>query len=132
MILHYWKHLHIYWNNLLMLVIHETWSCKIYSFFIFNPCNMKNIYIYIYIYIYILHRYIWHIYIKYIYIYIYIINNFKWFTTHRHTECSNLTEVRWASVGHVPKSMSCHKAIVVITWRAHCFHDLYINIYKYI
>ena len=24
---------------------------------------------------------------------------------------------------HVPKCMSCHKAIVVITRRAHCFHD---------
>ena len=29
---------------------------------------------------------------------------------------------------HVPKCMSCHKAIVVITGRAHCFHDC---IYKY-
>ena len=27
------------------------------------------------------------------------------------------------SVHHVPKCMSCHKAIVVITGRAHCFHD---------
>ena len=24
---------------------------------------------------------------------------------------------------HVPKCMICHKAIVVITGRAHCFHD---------
>ena len=24
---------------------------------------------------------------------------------------------------HVPNCMSCHKAIVVITGRAHCFHD---------
>ena len=32
---------------------------------------------------------------------------------------------------HVPKCMSCHKAIVVITGRAHCFHD-YIYIYIYI
>ena len=24
---------------------------------------------------------------------------------------------------HVPKCMSCHKAIVVITGSAHCFHD---------
>ena len=30
------------------------------------------------------------------------------------------------TVHHVPKCMSCHKAIVVITGRAHCFHD---NIY---
>ena len=27
------------------------------------------------------------------------------------------------ALGHVPKCMSCHKAIVVITGRAHCFHD---------
>ena len=27
------------------------------------------------------------------------------------------------TVHHVPKCMSCHKAIVVITGRAHCFHD---------
>ena len=30
----------------------------------------------------------------------------------------------WAhDVHHVPKCMSCHKALVVITGRAHCFHD---------
>ena len=28
-----------------------------------------------------------------------------------------------ATVHHVPKCMSCHKAIVVITGRAHCFRD---------
>ena len=27
------------------------------------------------------------------------------------------------TVHHVPKCMSCHKAIVVITGGAHCFHD---------
>ena len=26
-------------------------------------------------------------------------------------------------VYHVPKCMSCHKSIAVITGRAHCFHD---------
>ena len=31
---------------------------------------------------------------------------------------------------HVPKCMSFHKAIVVITGRAHCFHD-YIYIYNH-
>ena len=68
-----------------------------------------------------------------------------------HTECSNLTEARWVQyvcnhennvpsrlspqwlcgnsctwahdVHHVPKCMSCHKSIVVITGEAHCFHD---------
>ena len=34
----------------------------------------------------------------------------------RHTECSNLTEARC-------KCVSCHKAMVVITERAHCFHE---------
>ena len=29
----------------------------------------------------------------------------------------------WATVHHVPKCMSCHKAIVVITGRVHCFYD---------
>ena len=35
----------------------------------------------------------------------------------------------WTSV-HVSTYMSCHKAIVVITGRSHCFHDfiyIYIN-----
>ena len=30
---------------------------------------------------------------------------------------------------HVPKCMSCHKAIVVITTSTHCFHD-YMYIYR--
>ena len=36
----------------------------------------------------------------------------------------------WAqTVHHVPKCMSCHKAIVVITGRANCFHDyIYITL----
>ena len=29
----------------------------------------------------------------------------------------------YITVHHVPKCMSCHKAIVVITGKAHCFHD---------
>ena len=37
------------------------------------------------------------------------------------------------TVPHVPKCMSCHKAIVMITGSAHCFHDcIYIYIYIYI
>ena len=35
------------------------------------------------------------------------------------------------TVNHVPKCMSCHKAIVVITGRAHCFHD-YIYVCMYV
>ena len=35
-----------------------------------------------------------------------------------------------ATVHHVPRCMSCHKAIVVITGRAPCFHDcIYIYIH---
>ena len=34
---------------------------------------------------------------------------------------------------HKTKCMRCHKAIVVITGRSHCFHGyIYINIYIYI
>ena len=36
------------------------------------------------------------------------------------------------TVHHVPKYMSCHKANVVITGRAHCFHDNMITIFIYI
>ena len=33
------------------------------------------------------------------------------------------------TVHHVPKCVTCHKAIVVITGRAHCFHDyIYITL----
>ena len=44
----------------------------------------------------------------------------------------------WEHNVRLPKWMSCHKVIVVITGRAHCFHDymymyiLYIYIYIYI
>ena len=36
--------------------------------------------------------------------------------------CTWAHDVRF-DLHHVPKCMSCHKAIVVITGRAHCFHD---------
>ena len=32
------------------------------------------------------------------------------------------------SVNHVPKCVSCHKAIVVITGRAHCFHGIHFEL----
>ena len=36
-------------------------------------------------------------------------------------------------IHHVPKDMSCNKAIVAITGRLHCFRDcIYIYIYVYI
>ena len=44
----------------------------------------------------------------------------------RHAECSNLTEAYTCyHENNVPSRLSpcCHKAIVVITGRAHCFHD---------
>ena len=38
----------------------------------------------------------------------------------------------YITVHHVPKCMSCRKAIVVMTGKAHCFHDyMYILIYIY-
>ena len=37
-----------------------------------------------------------------------------------------------STVHHVPKCMSCHKAIVVIAGRVHCFMITYICIYIYI
>ena len=36
---------------------------------------------------------------------------------------SSCTWAHNVRIHHVPKCMSCHKAIVVITGRAHCFHD---------
>ena len=98
------------------------------------------------------------IYISNIYIYIYIYIYIKMVIRDpQHTECSNLTEARsvksicnheimkkfalpvfttvnlWQLMHHVPKCMSCHKVIVVITRRAHCFNDcIYIYIYIYI
>ena len=45
------------------------------------------------------------------------------------TMCTHaLGQYGYITVHHVPKCMSCHKAIVVITGRADCFHD-YIYIY---
>ena len=41
--------------------------------------------------------------------------------------CTWAHDVRLSN--HVPKCMSCHKAIVVISGRAHCFHDyIYITL----
>ena len=37
--------------------------------------------------------------------------------------CTWAHDVHDVTVHHVPKCMSCHKGIVVITERAHCFHD---------
>ena len=37
--------------------------------------------------------------------------------------------VMYGDVHHVPKCMSCHKAVLVIIGRVHCFHDC---IYIYI
>ena len=35
---------------------------------------------------------------------------------------SYIMQLMQQTVEHVPKCMSCHKAVVVITGRAHCFH----------
>ena len=72
------------------------------------------VYIYIYIYIYIL--YIYYIYTHtYIYSAIYIERECLSTLLHWYQQCG--------TVHHVPRCMSCHKAIVVLTGRAHCFHD---------
>ena len=48
-----------------------------------------------------------------------ILNNFFFIFS----ESGNIYIERKLTVHHVPKCMSCHKAIVGITGRAHCFHD---------
>ena len=46
----------------------------------------------------------------YIYTYIFV------YVYEHHTSCVS-------TVHYVPKCMSCHKTILVITGREHCFHD---------
>ena len=41
------------------------------------------------------------------------------------------THFRPITVHHVPKCMSCHKVTVVITGRAHCFHDCIYILYQF-
>ena len=77
------------------------------------------LYIFIQIITYIINKYII-IYIHfgiYIYIYIFIIYTI-YYWAHDGTWCTYVHDVH-----HVPKCMSCQKAIVVTTGRAHCFHD---------
>ena len=67
----------------------------------------------------------WH-YTIYIYIYIYIYTYTIY--TYIHTYIHIYT---WEHNVRLPKWMSCHKVIVVITGRAHCFHDyMYMYIYN--
>ena len=35
----------------------------------------------------------------------------------------NVQVYNYITVNHVPKCMSCHKAIAVITGKVHCFHN---------
>ena len=37
---------------------------------------------------------------------------------------------QWVTVHHLPKCMSCHKAILVINRMAHCFHEYTKNVLK--
>ena len=89
------------------------------SFFI----TYLSTYIYLYIYIGKIDIYIY----MHIYIYIYIhMQSWKqcallFITTMALWQLMHLGT--WWTVHHVPKYMGCHKAIVVITRRAHCFHD---------
>ena len=84
-------------------------SNVIFVFFMAKCARLRGIYTYTYTYTYIyIHSYIYiHTY-TYIYIYIYICNHEKNVPSRLH---------------HVPKCISCHKATVVISGRAHCFHD---------
>ena len=111
-----------------------------------------HIYIYIYIYIYLcIYLYICIYIFMYIYIYIYILLHIYYahlaFVRFDHYVChgslmttyimllAQLVEnslvhcqKQCVTVHHVPKCISCHEAIVVITGRAHCFHDfIYLN-----
>ena len=96
------------------------------------------IYLYVYMYIYLNHIYKYIYTYIYIYMYIYICyheNNVpsrlspKWLCRNSCSWAHDVHQVyinRTSTVHHVPKYMSCHKAIVVVTGGAHCFHD---NIY---
>ena len=101
---------------------------------------LEYIYIYIYIYIFIIYIYIIYIYTYlslsiylsiYPSIYLYMHNHenhvpSRFITTYLFgNSCTWAHDVRlWVQmVHHVPKCMNCHKAIVLITGRAHCFHD---------
>ena len=80
-----------------------------------------------------------------IYIYIYI-SGHKWSTKHRvfkyhSSKMSVIYMLSWKQcalpvttpMAHVPRCMSYHKAIVVITGKAHCLHDnIYVYTYIYI
>ena len=56
-------------------------------------------------------------YLLYIYIYVPFRLSPQWLCGNSCTWAHDVTG------HHVPKCMSCHKAIVVITGRAHCFPD---------
>ena len=80
-----------------------------------NIKSKKYIYIYIYIYVYI------YVYI-YIYIHVYVIMKTMCPPGYHHNGF-----VATHALGHM--MYGCHKAIVVITGRAHCFHDyIYITL----
>ena len=110
----------------------ELWALYIYIKLIYY---INNIYIYNFIFfiLYIIYNNI------YIYIYIYIIMNTMCPSSYHHngfvaTHALGHMMYGWCTwvhnghitEHHVPKCMSCHKAIVMITSRAHCFHN---NIY---
>ena len=70
---------------------------------------------YILLYTYYIYIYILIIYYIYIYIYVYIV---QW-----KNKCTWAYDVRRKVWTHDALGRSCHKVIVVITGRAHCFHD---------
>ena len=111
-------------------------------------CILKNISKYAYMYIHISgHNTYICIYTYTIYVYMYIhMSGHKWSTTHRvlkshRDKTSVIYMLSWKQcvlpvttpMAHVPRCMSYHKAIVVITGKAHCLHDnIYVYTYIYI
>ena len=131
-------------KNNLLFTLDYSWPIILYI------C-INFVYMYVCMYIYIKYIYI------YISIYIYIYIN-KWSYVIHNTQSAQISQKQdewnlyaimkswkkfalpvittvtlWQLMHHVPKCMSCHKVIVVITRRAHCFNDcIYIYIYTYI
>ena len=58
--------------------------------------------------------------------YIYMQLSYQYNFVNRFLLLYTMMKLRVHHVHHVPKYMSCHKGLVVITGRAHCFHH---NIY---
>ena len=101
-----------------------------------ESASTRGDYLFIYLSICFIYIYIYILFITYIYIHIYIererervITMKKNYIFEKYFRLTSLSihyiyiSYTDETVHRVPKCMSCHKAIVVITGRAHCFHD---------